>query len=92
MEAYVCKSVRYYKSIKVLGELYRRIDEKKFFTQMRDNFQTVQNTWGGESLLQKLDHYVDRKAVGVQWDHHHAFATILREEWVHRPAALHSIF
>jgi hypothetical protein len=82
--------VRYYKSRKVLGELYRRIDEKKFFTQMRDNFQAVQNTWGGESLLQKLEYYVDRKAVGVQWVHHHEFAANLREEWVYRLVALYS--
>ncbi|KAF3004792.1 hypothetical protein E8E13_002785 [Curvularia kusanoi] len=74
---------RYYKSYKALGELYRRIDEKKFFTQMRDNFETAQTkfAWGGETLLQKLDHYIDRKAVGVQWTHHLEFAKNLREEY-----------
>ncbi|KAF1929053.1 RdRP-domain-containing protein [Didymella exigua CBS 183.55] len=73
--------IRYYKSHKALGELYRRIDEKKFFTQMRDSFQTVQTALHGESLLEKLERYVDREAIGLQWEHHQAFATELREEY-----------
>jgi len=74
------RRIRYYKSYKALGELYRRIDEKKFFTQMRDNFQTVQSAWHGETMLQKLERYIDREAIGIQWDHHRDFATELREE------------
>lgn len=73
-------SIRYYKSLKVLGELYRRIDEKDFFSQMRDNFQIAQNTRNRQTLLQTLDSYVDRQTVGIQWDHHVDFARNLREE------------
>ncbi|KAL1654362.1 hypothetical protein SLS61_002962 [Didymella pomorum] len=73
--------IRYYKSHKALGELYRRIDEKKFFTQMRDSFQIVLSAWHGETLLQKLERYIDREAIGLQWDHHKNFATELREEY-----------
>ncbi|KAF3053460.1 hypothetical protein E8E11_008642 [Didymella keratinophila] len=68
-------------SYKALGELYRRIDEKKFFAQMRDNFQTVQSAWHGETMLQKLERYIDREAIGIQWDHHRDFATELRKEY-----------
>lgn len=74
--------VRYYKSNKTLGKLYRRIDEKTFFTQMRDNFQTIQNRHQRDTLLQKLERYVDREAMSVQWTHHRNFAEQLREECV----------
>lgn len=73
--------IRYYKSNKALGQLYRRIDEKKFFSQMRDNFQSVQSASGGESLLWKLERYLDREAIGIQWTHHRSFAIELREEY-----------
>jgi hypothetical protein len=74
--------IRYYRSRKVLGDLYRRIDEKKFFDQMRDHYHTAQSTFQGETLLQKLERYVDREAVGLQWTHHRIFAEQLREEFV----------
>jgi hypothetical protein len=47
---------------------------------MRDNFRNVQSTWHGETILQKLARYIDREAIGIQWDHHQGFATELREE------------
>ncbi|KAJ4345158.1 hypothetical protein N0V95_005883 [Ascochyta clinopodiicola] len=73
--------IRYYRSQKALGQLYRRIDEKQFFTQMRDNFQAAQNTQQHETLLQKLERYVDREALAIQWTHHRIFAEQLREEY-----------
>ncbi|XPS68550.1 RNA-directed RNA polymerase [Ascochyta lentis] len=73
--------IRYYRSEKALGQLYRRIDEKQFFTQMRDNFQAAQSTRQHETLLQKLERYVDREAMAIQWTHHRIFAEQLREEY-----------
>jgi hypothetical protein len=64
--------------------LYRRIDEKKFFNQMRVNFQTTQNTVQCETLLHKLELYVNRETMGVQWNHHRTFAKQLRKEYVAR--------
>jgi len=75
-------SIRYYKSTKALGELSRRIDEQKFLTKMRDKFHMFQHTMQRETLLQKLERYIDRETSGIQWTHHHGIATGLREECV----------
>ncbi|KAF1936008.1 RdRP-domain-containing protein [Clathrospora elynae] len=72
---------RYYRSNKILGVLYRNIDEKKFFDRMKNDFESFRHTWGGESLVQKLQRYVGRETVGVQWEHHWDFAEQLRETY-----------
>jgi hypothetical protein len=71
--------IYYYKSDKVLGQLYRNIDERKFFDQMKGDFGAMRNRSGGKPLLQKLDEYIDRETKGVQWQHHVKFAEELRE-------------
>lgn len=71
--------IRYYRSKKVLGHLYRNIDEKKFFNRMKGDFEAMRHTSGGESLVQELERYVDRETRGVQWEHHLGFAEDLRE-------------
>jgi hypothetical protein len=72
---------RYYRSNKILGVLYRDIDEKKFFDRMKNDFETFRRRWGGESLVQKLERYVIREIRGVQWEHHWDFAEQLRETY-----------
>ncbi|KAF1839743.1 RdRP-domain-containing protein [Decorospora gaudefroyi] len=72
---------RYYRSDKILGVLYRAIDEKKFFDRMKNDFEAFRRTWGGETLVQKLKKYVVRETRGIQWDHHWDFAEQLREEY-----------
>jgi hypothetical protein len=72
---------RYYRSDKILGVLYRNIDEKKFFDRMKSDFEAFRHTWGGESLVQKLKRYVERETRGIQWDHHWDFAEQLRESY-----------
>lgn len=49
---------------------------------MRDHFHIVQSALHGETLLQKLERYINREAVGIQWGHHDDFAVELREEQV----------
>ncbi|KAH7378776.1 RNA dependent RNA polymerase-domain-containing protein [Pyrenochaeta sp. MPI-SDFR-AT-0127] len=73
--------IRYYRSDKILGVLFRAINEKKFFDKMKSDFEAFRRTWGGESLIQKLERYIDREARGVQWDHHWDFAEQLREHY-----------
>jgi hypothetical protein len=73
--------IRYYRSEKVLGHLYRNIDEKKFFDRMKGDFAAMRHTWGGESLIQKLERYIDRETRIVQWEHHTKFAENLREQY-----------
>jgi hypothetical protein len=69
---------RYYRSEKVLGQLYRNIDETRFFNRMKGDF-AAQVTSSGESLIQKLERYIDRETRIVQWQHHTTFAENLRE-------------
>lgn len=71
--------IRYYRSNKILGVLYRAIDEKKFFDKMKNDFETFRESWGGESLVQKLKRYIERETRGLQWEHHWQFGEELRE-------------
>jgi hypothetical protein len=71
--------MRYYRSTKALGHLYRNIDEKKFFDRMKGDFEAQRIASGGESLIQKLERYINRETVGLQWDQHTRFAEDLRE-------------
>jgi hypothetical protein len=71
---------RYYRSDKILGVLYRDIDEKKFFARLKDNFETRRPRIG-ESLVQKLERYIVREIQGVQWEHYWDFAEELREAY-----------
>jgi hypothetical protein len=72
-------SLRYYRSNKILGVLYRQIDQVDFFSRMRSDFQTVQQKWGEGSLVMKLAEYIDRETKAFQWEHHRGFAEELRE-------------
>jgi hypothetical protein len=71
--------ILYYRSEKILGRLYRAIDERKFFDQMKNDFREAQDKLSGKSLLKKLEEYVDRETRGIQWRHHVTFAEELRE-------------
>ncbi|KAI4955654.1 hypothetical protein J4E91_001515 [Alternaria rosae] len=71
----------YYTSTKILGVLYRRIDEKTFFDKMKNAYRTSHHRRGDETLVQKLKRYVIRETRGVQWEHHWDFAEQLREAY-----------
>lgn len=71
--------IRYYRSTKALGHLYRNIDEKQFFNRMKADFEAQRIAFGSESLVQKLDRYIDREAMSLQWSQHIKFAEDLRE-------------
>jgi len=70
---------RYYRSDKVLGVLYRDIDETKFFNRMKKDYERFRRTWGGQSLMEKLKVYIDRETRGVFWRHHREMAEELRQ-------------
>ncbi|KAF1956713.1 RdRP-domain-containing protein [Byssothecium circinans] len=72
-------TVRYYKSPKTLGVLYRNIDEANFFSRMKNDFQNAQSLRGSETLVQKLERYIDRETRIFQWEQHRGFAEELRE-------------
>jgi hypothetical protein len=69
----------YYESQKALGHLYRAIDEKKFFQELRRNTEEAQVSREEEPLMKTLWKYVQRETVGIQWEHHRKFAEEIRE-------------
>ena len=75
------KPLRYYKSEKVLGQLYRNIDEKQFLADMHKYHNTrVQTVALSYGLMEKLCDYVihQAKVYGVLYDHHLDFARDVR--------------
>lgn len=72
-------NIRYYKSHKILGILYRKIQEPSFFSDMKNKFETIRNSWGSDSVVLQLERYVDRETTGLQWEHHRGFAVELRQ-------------
>ena len=73
--------IRYYPSEKVLGKLYRAIDEQKFFEEI----QTHPGHFGRpvtsqRSLLDRVWRYVEEKTALIQWQHFEEFARDIKEE------------
>lgn len=71
--------IRHYRSSKTLGILYRKIDETKFFADMEHRFRDARDAMGSESLMEKLETYIDRETRGIEWTHHRVFAEELRD-------------
>lgn len=72
---------RYYPSNKVLGELYRNIDEDRLLTKMQrdqESFEDALSSTNG--LIFVLLEYMKRQAAqyGVLFDHHHELAKDIR--------------
>ena len=76
-------STFYYKSEKILGVLYRNIDETKFVTEMRSQRVAgqVPDALVEESraLMEKLWAYVQRETIYLEWSHHRELAEQIRE-------------
>lgn len=78
------KPLRYYRSNKVLGMLYRNIDEKHFIADMQNSHharrKAVEPSHG---LMSKLCNYViqQAEAYGVLYDHHLEFARDVRAQY-----------
>lgn len=58
--------MRFYRSHKVLGSLYRAIDEQQFLADLHNAAKAGINS---TSALQKVWNYVERETMGFQWDH-----------------------
>lgn len=59
--------MRYYKSHRVLGQLFRRIDERAFLEDLKASTRSHQPR---ADLLQSIWAYVNTETAGFQWDHH----------------------
>ncbi|KAF2200619.1 RdRP-domain-containing protein [Delitschia confertaspora ATCC 74209] len=71
----------YYESEKILGELYRAIDEKQFFQQMRQISEATQLCPDEEPIMQTLWKYVKRETMAIQWEHHRQLGEEIRETY-----------
>lgn len=58
--------MKYYNSQKVLGKLYRNIEEKEFLDEIQD---TRGNNYGSKVVLQSVWAYVENETTGFQWRH-----------------------
>lgn len=59
---------KYYESDKVLGKLFRNIDERKIFKQIKSHsaaYESPLNT----TVIHKVWSYVKHSCYGFQWDH-----------------------
>lgn len=73
-------SMQHYKSDKVLGKLYRAIDEETFFTNLQGNSsQLINRSASDQSLLLRLWAHVEKRAALIQWTHHSLWAREIRD-------------
>lgn len=70
---------RYYQSEKVLGKLYRDIDEYSFLANLQTQSRSAYT--GDESLIDKVWQYVQSKAALIQWSHHLGLAGNIKEKY-----------
>ncbi|RFU28903.1 hypothetical protein B7463_g7411, partial [Scytalidium lignicola] len=71
---------RYYESDKILGKLFRNVDERTIFDQIKKH-SLAYETSSGETVLGKVWSYVGYQAQGFQWEHHVDEAKSIRDEY-----------
>jgi hypothetical protein len=71
------RPTRYYQSEKVLGHLYRAIDEHQFLQDMRKIHQA--STEKENTVLPTLWSYIQQNTKVIQWEHHKDLARQIRE-------------
>jgi hypothetical protein len=59
---------RYYKSDKVLGKLYRAIDEREVFAQIQLRAD-AEGTARRSPIIDEVWKYVQKRVVGIQWEY-----------------------
>jgi len=62
------KKYRYYESDKVLGKLYRAIDERKIFQEIQERSK-VDGHMDASGIIQDVWEHVQNKCELIQWDH-----------------------
>ena len=74
-------ATRYYESQKVLGKLYRAIDEQNFFREIQKS-PRPQTHEVKERLLDRVWAFVAEQTALIQWQHYIDFAQDIKEELV----------
>lgn len=70
---------RYYKSDKILGTLYRAIDEHEIFSELHSHRLPP----GSKTLLDQLWTYVSRACQMIPWHQHIPEARVIMDTYVH---------
>ena len=78
---------RYYESQKVLGKLYREIDEHKFFEAIQEQSRIKMGKT--RSLADAVWNYVRDKTALIQWQHYMTWAHGVKDKYVALPLQLH---
>ncbi|KAL8871665.1 MAG: hypothetical protein Q9174_002555 [Haloplaca sp. 1 TL-2023] len=73
-------ATKYYESFKVLGQLYRAIDEQKFFEEIQ-RWSKASNQLEHTSLADKVWAYVHSKTALIQYEHYLRFARDVKEAY-----------
>jgi hypothetical protein len=69
---------RYYESDKILGKLYRAIDERKIYQEIkkRSHINSVTHT---STVIRQVWEYVQKKCRLIEWKHHEQWAQDVRD-------------
>ena len=81
VDEYTPPRMKYYKSHKVLGELYRAIDEHEFLLQLQSQTQMSPGPQS-KSIVESVWKYVEEKTKLIQWSHWYQFALDTRDRSV----------
>ncbi|KAI9768710.1 MAG: hypothetical protein M1840_004705 [Geoglossum simile] len=74
------KGYRYYESKKVLGKLYRAIDERSFFAELQEQSKMLGRAdQSGKTTMERLWDYVQKEIRPMQWRHLEESARDIKE-------------
>lgn len=77
---------RYYESKKVLGILYRSIDERSFFKDLHDRSAVLkEDDTPSKGVLFDLWEYVEAEVAGLAWEQYAEEAVHMRETYAFLP-------
>lgn len=70
---------RYYESNKILGKLYRKIDEREIYNEIKQRSQATEST-STATVIHAVWTYVESQCKPIQWEHKKEWAWELREQ------------
>lgn len=80
MASYGPPKIRYYESPKILGKLYREIDEHRFFEEIQaQSGLSVLYSSKARSLADPVWKYVRERTALIEWQHYIQFAKDVKE-------------
>jgi hypothetical protein len=74
-------SYRYYESDKILGKLYRAIDERKVFNEIKQRSASVTGATNTATIIHAVWAYVKHETRLIHWEHKRDWARDLRDQY-----------